>query len=78
MKIEFTNQYDLPVNWEKTEVSSFAQLSSAIVQIHFESQCSAIKAINRYATVRNYLIGFYIVEYEQNGNDRATSGDTIA
>lgn len=77
MKIEFTNQYDLPVNWEKTEVLSFAQLSSAIVQIHFESQCSAIKAINRYATVRNYLIGFYIVEYEQNGNDRATYGERL-
>lgn len=77
MKKGSTNQYDLPVNWEKTEIFSFAQLTSAIVQIHSETQCSAIKAINRYATVRNYLIGFYIVEYEQNGNDRAAYGERL-
>jgi hypothetical protein len=32
---------------------------------------TTVKAINRFAMVRNYVIGFYIVEYEQHGSDRA-------
>ena len=36
-----------------------------------------MKAINRFATIRNYVIGFYIVEYEQHGNDRAKYGDRL-
>jgi hypothetical protein len=31
-------------------------------------------AVNRFLTVRNWLIGFYIVEFEQNGEDRAKYG----
>lgn len=31
-------------------------------------------AINTHLTVRNWQIGFYIVEYEQNGEDRAKYG----
>lgn len=71
------NPYSLPINWDKKEIISFGELSSAIEQIHFESQHSAIKSINRYTTIRNYLIGFYIVEYEQKGNDRATYGERL-
>ena len=29
------------------------------------------------ATIRNWLIGFYIVEYEQNGSDRAQYGKRL-
>ena len=71
------NPYSLPINWDKKEIISFGELSSAIEQIHFESQHSAIKSINRYTTIRNYLIGFYIVEHEQKGNDRATYGERL-
>ena len=56
---------------------SFDQLSDAIVELHSSAQISAVKAINRFATVRNYLIGFYIVEYEQHGSDRAKYGDRL-
>ena len=38
---------------------------------------TTVKAINRFATVRNYVIGFYIVEYEQHGSDRAKYGDRL-
>ncbi len=38
---------------------------------------SAAKAVNTAMTVRNWLYGFYIVEYEQNGEDRATYGDRL-
>lgn len=33
------------------------------------------KAINRNITARNWLIGFYIVHYEQKGQDRAKYGE---
>lgn len=35
------------------------------------------RTIDRHLTIRNWLIGFYIVEYEQNGNDRAEYGAKI-
>ena len=38
---------------------------------------SAAKAVNTAMTVRNWLYGYYIVEYEQNGEDRATYGDRL-
>lgn len=36
---------------------------------------NTVKAINRNLTARNWLTGFYIVNYEQNGSDRAKYGD---
>lgn len=30
----------------------------------------AVKTINQATTLRNWIIGCYIVEYEQNGSDR--------
>ena len=38
---------------------------------------AAVKAINRYATMRNWLIGFFIVEYQQKGKDRAVYGERL-
>lgn len=37
-------------------------------------QQGAVKAVNTRLTLRNWLIGFYIVEFEQNGSDRAEYG----
>lgn len=59
------------------ENSSFDELSKSIVNIHQQTQTSAIKAVNQMFTLRNWLIGCYIVEYEQNGNDRAVYGDKL-
>mgnify|MGYP001115465083 CR=1 FL=1 len=42
-------------------------LSSAISQTHIALQSNAIKAINRNLTLRNWLIGFYIVEKKKKG-----------
>ena len=52
-------------------------LSSAICQTHIALQSSALKAINRNLTLRNGLIGFYIVEFEQKGEDRAQYGTNL-
>ena len=53
------------------------ELSSAICQTHIALQSNALKAINRNLTLRNWLIGFYIVEFEQKGEDRAQYGTNL-
>ncbi len=55
----------------------FPALISAISDTHQHLQAEAAKSVNRLLTVRNWLIGFYIVEYEQKGEDRAEYGDQL-
>lgn len=38
---------------------------------------SAVKAVNIHLTIRNLLVGFYIVEFEQKGKDRAEYGKNL-
>ncbi|MCF0201151.1 MAG: hypothetical protein HUK16_07295, partial [Bacteroidales bacterium] len=40
-------------------------------------QIAATKAINQSLTLRNWMIGAYIVEYEQQGQDRAKYGERL-
>jgi len=35
------------------------------------------KQVNTSLTIRNWIVGYYIVEYEQNGQDRAEYGDKL-
>ena len=60
-------------DWSKT-LHSFNDLASIIQSTHDAAQSSAVKAINRMQTMRNWLIGYYIVEFEQHGKDRAEYG----
>ena len=55
----------------------FELLVNSIQQTHVALQQSAVKAINRHITIRNWLIGFYIFEYEQKGEDRAKYGQKL-
>ncbi len=52
-------------------------LLDGIGYINGSTQAAIAKAVNQVLTVRNWLIGAYIVEYEQNGEDRATYGDAL-
>lgn len=70
-------KYHLPENWGFDTNFSFEHLSDVVTQLHDSAFSATVKAINRFATVRNYLIGFYIVEYEQHGSDRAKYGDRL-
>lgn len=56
---------------------NFEQLATIITDTHRHLQQSAVKAVNQYQTVRNWLMGFYIVEFEQNGEDRAHYGEQL-
>ena len=40
-------------------------------------QAQAAHAVNLSLTARNWLIGYYIVEFEQNGEDRAAYGEQL-
>jgi predicted nuclease of restriction endonuclease-like (RecB) superfamily len=53
---------------------NFNALITSITTTDRVLQTEAVKAINKALTARNWLIGLYIVEFEQNGEDRAEYG----
>lgn len=52
-------------------------LAHAIANVHAQLQFSATKAVNVHLTLRNWLIGCHIREYELKGRDRAAYGDRL-
>lgn len=56
---------------------SFSSLVRSITATHENYQQQAAKAVNLSLTIRNWLIGYYIVEFEQNGADRASYGNAL-
>src|SRR5277367_1776495 len=52
-------------------------LTSQIQSLDGILKQEANKAVNRLLTIRNWLIGYYIVEYEQKGEDRAKYGEVL-
>uniref|UniRef100_UPI002631711D DUF1016 N-terminal domain-containing protein n=1 Tax=uncultured Bacteroides sp. TaxID=162156 RepID=UPI002631711D len=65
---------ELPVEDWSQNTHSFDELTRIIQDTHDAAQTSAVKAINRMQTMRNWLIGYYIIEFEQHGKDRAEYG----
>ena len=55
----------------------FERLVELCRRTHEETRRSAVRAIDRSLVVRNWLFGWYIVEYEQNGIDRAEYGTQL-
>jgi predicted nuclease of restriction endonuclease-like (RecB) superfamily len=58
-------------------MENFDKLITTIEQVHRQLQAAAASSVNQSLTVRNWLIGFYIVKFEQNGEDRAAYGDKL-
>ncbi|MBC7864633.1 MAG: DUF1016 family protein [Bacteroidia bacterium] len=56
---------------------NFDLLVNTIQETHNTLQQSALKSVNKHLTIRNWLVGFYIVEFEQKGNDRAKYGEKL-
>lgn len=56
---------------------TFDALVGTIERTHDALAARAGRAVNASLTLRNWLIGGYIVEYEQAGRDRATYGDRL-
>lgn len=63
---------DLPA--EKFDLEA---LASTIQSVHSELSRQASKAVNISLTLRNWLIGYYIAEYELRGSDRADYGKMV-
>ena len=57
--------------------SDFESLVDTIVAIHNQAYDFATKAVNIGLTLRNWLIGHRIVEFEQKGRDRAAYGEKL-
>jgi hypothetical protein len=53
---------------------NYDALVQSIVTLHREALGRAALAVNRSLILRNWMIGAYLVEFEQDGEDRATYG----
>jgi predicted nuclease of restriction endonuclease-like (RecB) superfamily len=56
---------------------NFKQLIQVCEQAHNYLQEAAVSTVNQSLTIRNWLLGYHIVEYEQSGSDRAKYGDQL-
>lgn len=61
----------------KADNFTFEHLAESIRQAHKELVAQTSRAINVGLTLRNWLIGCYIAEYELNGSDRAEYGAAL-
>jgi len=55
----------------------FEKLILEIENINTVLKQNAIQSINQALTIRNWIIGYYLYEYEQKGQDRAKYGDSL-
>jgi predicted nuclease of restriction endonuclease-like (RecB) superfamily len=60
-----------------TETLDLETLAATIQSVHQELARQANKAVNVSLTMRNWLIGYYIAEYELRGSDRAQYGEMV-
>ena len=56
---------------------NFSQLIKNILTTHHVFYDATTHAINRNLTLRNWLIGKFIVDFEQGGEDRARYGEAV-
>ena len=58
----------------KADGTTFENLAERVKNVHNATSSLAKGAVNQLLTIRNWAIGCYIVEYEQEGSDRAKYG----
>lgn len=59
---------------DREATMNYSALVESILDMHRDSVGRAAAAVNQALVMRNWLIGAYIVEFEQNGEDRARYG----
>jgi hypothetical protein len=59
------------------KIGGMSELVLAIGKANHFFKDQAQRQVNITLTLRNWIIGFYIVEYEQNGKDRAEYGEKL-
>lgn len=60
-----------------TTILTFDRLIEAVRDVHEQLRAQAGRAVNMSLTVRNWLIGAYVAEYELRGADRAAYGENL-
>ena len=55
----------------------FRKLVATIRDLHTHLQAGATAAVNQALTIRNFLTGYYIIEFEQGGENRAEYGKKL-
>ena len=58
-------------------IITFDNLIGNVTHVHEVTNAYAKSAVNQLLTVRNWMIGYYIVEFEQNGENRAEYGTNL-
>lgn len=56
---------------------NLAELANVLKDINSQTVNYAAKSINLATTIRNWVFGYYIQEYELNGNDKAKYGEQV-
>ena len=56
---------------------NIVNLTNILTDIHSQLLTNTAKAINIAVTIRNWLYGYYIHEYELHGHDRAEYGEKV-
>ncbi len=56
-------------------MENIQDLSKQIIEVHQYFKNYAYRQINNALTLRNWIVGYYLVEYEQEGQDRAAYGE---
>ena len=57
--------------------NNFEELIKNLSYVHKVLQNNAAKAVDQFLSLRNWTFGYYIVEYEQKGEDRAKYGENL-
>jgi len=68
---------EIHLSMEIVKRNNFNGLIDNVYQTHCLLQENAQRNVNLNLTLRNWLVGHYIVEYEQNGQDRAKYGENL-
>ena len=61
----------------QTMITDLSGLIDRIKSIHHEMNRSALRSVNILLTLRNWMIGYYITNYELKGADRAQYGEKL-
>lgn len=56
---------------------NYDALIATLAQVHQQAHAGAAGTVSRHLILRNWLIGAYLVEFEQNGEDRAKYGSRL-
>jgi predicted nuclease of restriction endonuclease-like (RecB) superfamily len=56
---------------------TFLALADQLSHLHTQAQHAALQQVNYWLTARNWLVGYYLAEYEQHGQDRAAYGERL-